>query len=255
MNKKDTSWGKVADWYDDLVLKEDSYQKTLILPNLLRITNIKKGENILDIGCGQGFFANEFNKEGAIVTGTDISTELIEKAKKSSSKLINYFVSDAGNLLNLKDNSFDKVFFILSIQNIENIERAFFEARRVLNTNGKIFMVINHPCFRIPQKSDWGFDENKKIQYRRVDQYMTESTIEINMHPGIKDSEKTFSFHRSLSTYFEVFRKTGFCILNIEEWVSNKKSQKGPRQMSEDKARKEVPLFMLIEAQKNPVSI
>ena len=250
MEENKTSWGKVADWYDDLVQKDNSYQKTLILPNILQAMSIRKRENILDIGCGQGFFANEFNKAGAIVTGIDISTELIEKAKKSSPKLINYFVSDAGNLLNLKNESFDKVSFILSIQNIENIERTFFEAGRILKIGGKLFVVLNHPSFRIPQKSDWGFDEKKKTQYRRVDEYMSLSTIEINMHPGIKDSEKTISFHRPLQTYSEALKKSGFCILNIEEWISNKKSEVGPRQRAEDKARKEIPLFMLIEAQK-----
>ena len=69
MQKKETSWGKVADWYDDMVLSDDSYQKTLILPNLLKAMEIKKGQKILDIGCGQGFFANEFSKAGAVVTG------------------------------------------------------------------------------------------------------------------------------------------------------------------------------------------
>ena len=250
MDDKNTSWGKVADWYDGVVQSDDSYQKTLILPNLMRVMAVKKGEKILDVGCGQGFFAKEFNKTGAIVCGTDISPELIEKAKKSSPKLINYFVSDAGNLLNLENESFDKVTAILSIQNIENLERAFSEASRVIKHGGKFFIVINHPGFRVPKKSSWGFDEANKIQFRRVEEYMSSSTIEINMHPGIKDSENTVSFHRSLATYFSAFKKTGFCILDIEEWVSNKKSQEGPRQKAEDKARREIPLFMLIEAQK-----
>jgi len=250
MKENKTSWGKVADWYDDLVQKDDSYQKTLILPNLLQAMNIEKGNNILDIGCGQGFFANAFNKAGAIVTGTDISNELIEKAKKNSPKSINYFVSDAGNLFNLKNESFDKISFILSIQNIENIERTFSEAGRIMKIGGKLFVVLNHPSFRIPQKSDWEFDDKKKVQYRKIEEYMSSSVIEINMHPGIKDSEKTISFHRPLQTYSEALRKGGFYISNIEEWISNKKSQEGPRQRAEDKARKEIPLFMLIEAEK-----
>ena len=245
-----TGWGKVADWYDDLVLEENSYQKTLILPNLLRVMDVKKGENILDIGCGQGFFSNKFNSAGAIVTGIDISRELIEKAKKSSPKIINYFVSDAGNLLNLKEGTFHKAFAVLSLQNMENLERIFFEINRVLKLGGKLFIVINHPSFRVPQKSDWGYDDKKKVQFRKVEEYMSSSVIEINMHPGTKNAERTISFHRPLSVYSEALKRAGFCISNIGEWVSNRKSQKGPRQMIEDKARKEIPLFMLIEAEK-----
>ncbi len=251
MQKKETSWGKVADWYDDMVLSDDSYQKTLILPNLLKAMEIKKGQKILDIGCGQGFFANEFSKAGAVVTGIDVSHELIEKAKKNSSKFINYFVSNADNLLNIENGTFDKIVSVLAIQNIENLGRTFSEMSRVLNPKGEVFLVINHPSFRVPQKSDWGFDEKKKVQYRRVEQYMSDSVVSINMHPGIKDSEKTFSFHRSLQTFSEALSKSGFCIAGLEEWVSNKKSQEGPRQRAEDTARKEIPLFMMITARKS----
>jgi len=61
MNKKDTSWGKVADWYDELLEeKTGTYQTEVILPNILRLLDLKKGETILDLACGQGFFSREF---------------------------------------------------------------------------------------------------------------------------------------------------------------------------------------------------
>ena len=34
-SKKDTSWRKVADWYDKTVKEEDSYQKMVMLNNKL----------------------------------------------------------------------------------------------------------------------------------------------------------------------------------------------------------------------------
>jgi ubiquinone/menaquinone biosynthesis C-methylase UbiE len=43
----------VADWYDDVLNKEGSYQKEVILPNLIRLLEIKKGESVIDIACGQ----------------------------------------------------------------------------------------------------------------------------------------------------------------------------------------------------------
>ena len=65
---KKTSWGKVAEWYSDILEKEEgTYQKDLILPNLLRLTDIKKNETVLDLACGQGFFSREFIKLGAKV--------------------------------------------------------------------------------------------------------------------------------------------------------------------------------------------
>lgn len=139
---------------------------------------------------------------------------------------------------------------ILSIQNIENISGVFSKCKRILKDSGKIFLVINHPVFRIPKQSSWGFDEKNKIQYRRMDEYMSESKIKIEMNPGKINTERTVSFHHPLQVYFKILKKNGFCVTGLEEWISDKKSQPGPRAESEDKARKEFPLFLFIETTK-----
>jgi hypothetical protein len=71
------------------------------------------------------------------------------------------------------------------------------------------------------------------------------------MHPGKAGSLKTMSYQRSLQEFFKAFNKTGFVVTRLEEWISHKKSQKGPRQKAEDAARKEIPLFMCIEIRKD----
>ena len=254
-NKKDgknTSWGKVADWYHDL-LKDDAgtYQKEVILPNLLRAMSIKTDETILDLACGSGYFAREFAKSGVKILACDISPELIEIAKKNSPKEIDFFDCPAEKISKITDKSVDKISIILAIQNIENLAGVFKECSRVLKTGGKLFLVLNHPVLRIPQKSHWGFDEENKIQYRRLDAYMSDSKAEIEMRPGMKTGEKTFSFHRPLQVYFKALRKNGFFVSGLEEWISHKKSQTGVRQKAEDLARKEFPMFLFLEAIKN----
>jgi ubiquinone/menaquinone biosynthesis C-methylase UbiE len=246
---KPTSWGKVADWYNSLLEKdEDSYQKKLILPNLIRLLKIKRGETILDLACGQGFFAREFAKLGAKVIGSDISSELIEIAKQD--KTVEYHVSGAHKLDYINDSSVDKATIILSLQNIRNALEVISEVNRVLKPKGRLFMVLNHPAFRIPKKSSWGYDEARKTQYRRLDGYLSESVERIQMHPGDKPWEKTLSFHRPLQFYFKALRKTGFCVSGLEEWVSHKTSEVGPKKETEDKARHEFPLFLYLEATK-----
>src|SRR3989338_8029908 len=108
-----TSWGNIADWYDVSIEREGSYQRDLILPNLLRLISIKSGEKIVDIACGQGFFSKEFAKADATVTGVDISKELIEIAKERSRDFkINYFVAPADKIPTL-DGEFDKATMVL----------------------------------------------------------------------------------------------------------------------------------------------
>lgn len=254
---KNTSWGGVAKWYDELIEKEPSnYQKDVILPNLLRLVDAKKGETIFDLACGQGFFAREFAELGANVVGSDIAPELIKIAKNSATKeklSIDFYASPADKSDFLKSASIDKIVIVLAIQNIENLNGTFAEAARVLKPQGKMFIVMNHPTFRIPKASSWGFTENNKTQYRRIDEYMSEAKIPIQMHPGKKTkgpSEMTVSFHRPLQVYFKAFKKAGLAVTGLEEWISNRKSEPGPRAKAEDRARKEIPLFMCLEVMK-----
>ena len=246
---KDTSWGKVADWYHGM-LEDDkgTYQKDVILPNLTRAMNLKKDESVLDVACGTGYFSREFVKSGAKIFACDISPELIDIAKENYPKEIEFFVSSADKIEKMTDKSADKISVVLAIQNIENLAGTLSECSRILKSHGKLFIVMNHPAFRIPQKSHWGFDEENKIQYRRLDAYMSDSKAEIEMRPGFKTNEKTISFHRPLQVYFKALRKNGFCVGALEEWISNKKSQSGPRAEAEDKARKEFPMFLFLEA-------
>jgi ubiquinone/menaquinone biosynthesis C-methylase UbiE len=248
--KTKTSWGKVAGWYDDLLENNDStYQKDVILPSLLRAMSLKGGEKVLDVACGQGFFVREYIKTGAQVSGSDISDELIGIAKEKSSKEIKFFVNPADKLP-FENSSFDKMSIVLALQNIENSNGVFSEANRVLKEKGHLYLVMNHPCFRIPKKSDWGFDDKKGIQYRRIDAYLSDIMTKIEMNPGEKDTNKkeyTVSFHKSLQSYFKLFQKNNFAVIGLEELISNKKSQIGPRQIPEDKARNEIPMFLLLE--------
>lgn len=244
---KTTSWGGVAHWYDALLADNDTYQARVILPNLLRVMAIKKGEQVLDLACGQGFFTEAFFQEGAQATGVDIGKQLILIAKKHSSKDIQYFTQSAEDLLIFPDASFEKIAIVLAIQNIEAPHKVFKECARVLVPSGKLFVVLNHPAFRIPKASSWGFDEATKSQYRRIDSYMSESKVEIEMNPSKKGGPTTISFHRPLQYYFKTLANSGFVVARLEEWLSHRESEKGPRKGAEDKARKEIPMFLFLE--------
>jgi len=258
-----TSWDVAAEWYDNLVQSgEGTYQHDLILPNVTRLLELKKGEKVLDIACGQGLFSREFAKAGAKVTGVDLSAKLISIAKERSPREIQFQVAAADKLDFLENNSFDAVVCVSAIQNITNVAGVFGEAFRVLKKSGRFLLVMNHPAFRIPKRSAWGFDEKSKIQYRRVDEYISESKSEIAMHPGLARTSSsgefvlgdtnvtTVSFHHPLQFYFKALRKSGFLVSRLEEWVSGKKSQSGPRSDAENRARKEFPLFLALEARK-----
>lgn len=249
-----TSWGNVAGWYDTVVNDTDSYQANVILPNLVRIVEPAKGQKILDLACGQGFFTHALAAKGPHVTGVDISPELIDIARKHAGHNEEFYVAPSDMLSKFKDKSFDAALCVLAIQNIERMALTFKEVGRLVADKGRFILVLNHPAFRIPGQTSWDFDAKKNAQYRRVDEYLSESRTAIDMNPGAKDpkvkKEMTYSFHRSLQTYSKTLANAGFAIARIEEWVSHKESEKGPRKAAEDKARREIPLFMCLECKK-----
>lgn len=256
MSKKntETSWGGVIKWYDDLLEKEgNTYQAKVILPNLVRAMRIGKGTRVLDLACGQGFFSRAFFAAGAEVAGVDISRELVLRAKEESPKEIRYFVRSADDLAVFQDGYFEKISIVLAIQNIEAPHKVFKECARILASGGTLYLVMNHPAFRIPKTSSWGYDEETKSQYRRIDRYMSESKVAIEMNPGAQKIVTTTSFHRPLQYYFKTLANAGFAVTRLEEWLSHRESEKGPRKEAEDRARAEIPLFLFLEIEKHAV--
>ncbi len=243
------SWGSVASWYEKHLLDEDTYHNKVVLPNLLRLVAPKRGESIVDLASGTGFFSAAFAKEGAQVTGIDVSEELIAIARKHSPQ-VSFHVGSAEKFDIVSDNSKDKVVIVLAIQNIEHTAKVFAEVARVLKKNGTLHIVMNHPAFRIPKQTSWAYDEKRKVQYRRVDEYLSESKSSIEMHPGKLGSPETLSYHRPLQYYFKLLQKAGLAVERLEEWTSHKESDSGPRAKAENNARKEFPLFLYLGAKK-----
>ncbi len=269
--KTKTDWGSVAEKYDKYLNSESNYHNEVILPNFLRILGDVSGKRVLDIACGQGFFCEAVIKSAlenkvtgskkVEVFGFDLGTDLIKIAQQNAGKNksnINYKVLDAEDFAkeyvgdDKNENKFDIIFCVLALQNIENLKKVIENAKNVLSPKGKMIFVINHPAYRIPKSTAWGNVTEvgaKEVQYRRVDKYMSEDKIKMDMTPAEKrESFKkyTYSYHRPLQTYFKVFANLGLSVTKLEEWISNKESV-GKNSDRENTARKEFPMFMCLE--------
>lgn len=247
---KNTSWSPVAKWYSGLVGDSGHYfHEHVILPSLKSLIDPKGGESVLDVGCGQGIYGRTI-AHNVEYTGVDISKELILEAKKltKNAKQV-YYVADATKGLPVPAGSFDHAISILALQNMKESAGAIKNIGDSLKSNGDFVMVINHPSFRIPRQSSWGTDEAQKLEYRRVNRYLSPLEIPINAHPGLSDSPMTWTYHNPLEYYVKAIKAAGMVITDIEEWTSDKKSV-GKSAKGENRARAEFPLFMTIKAVK-----
>lgn len=245
----DTSWEKSSNWYKKIVGDNGHYfHQMIIFPKIKQLINFEQIKSVLDLACGQGIFERQIDPKCDYV-GVDISKSLIEEAvRKSHNKNHQFLVADISKELPVNENFYDLITIILALQNIKNMRGVVKNANRYLKNRGKFLIVLNHPIFRIPRQSAWGVDSQNKIQYRRIDRYMSNLEIPIDTNPGkFQKSEITWSFHTPLSKFSQILFENNFLIEKIEEWVSEKKST-GPMAKMEDRARNEIPMFMAILA-------
>ena len=251
--KELTLWDQASRWYDSLVGGQGTdFQKDIIMPGVFRLLDIKKKDHILDLACGQGVFSRYLSQKGVRVEGLDSSSELLKYARLRSGSSIKYHVGDAGDDKNFEANRFDGFASLMAIQNIERMDLLFKSAAHWLKPEKCFVVVMTHPCFRIPRQSHWGWDDEKKLEYRRVDHYLTEANVPILTPPFADSKSFTLTFHRPLQSYVSALVQAGFCVDAMEEWISNKNSLPGKRSKAENRARKEIPLFLALRARLMP---
>lgn len=114
---------------------------------------------VLDVGCGEGFYAIYLASKGFDVTGIDISENAIRSAKKHAKKKsvkIKFIAMDTADLSKLKE-KFDFVFewalmhYIMPSQRQKYVE----DIRKILRKGGKYFSYSfneNSPHFNQPGK-------------------------------------------------------------------------------------------------------
>lgn len=241
-----TSWQPVKRWYSRLTTGKGHYfHQHLITPGVIPLLHLSASSQVIDMGCGSGVLARSLPPE-ILYTGVDVSPGLIAEAKdQDKNSKHQYLVRDVTKPITLTN--YSHAAFILSLQNMKDQAAAIKNAGLALNSGGVLVIVLNHPCFRIPRQSSWEIDPKNKLEYRRLNRYLTPLEVPINAHPGHSRSAITWSFHHPLSDYFKYLNQAGFKVELVEEWASDKTSQ-GPKAKMENRSRKEFPLFLAIKA-------
>jgi ubiquinone/menaquinone biosynthesis C-methylase UbiE len=95
----------------------------------------RRGDRILEIGCGRGYMTREVRRFAPDTTGVDVNPEAVAHAVTSGLR-----VMDARRL-DFPAGAFDKVYSFHMIEHIFNLGDAFAEIDRVLRPGGRAMLV------------------------------------------------------------------------------------------------------------------
>jgi 2-polyprenyl-3-methyl-5-hydroxy-6-metoxy-1,4-benzoquinol methylase len=194
-------WETNADFWDEKMGDQSNFfHRNIVRPHTEQLLDIKQGDLVLDIACGNGNFSQRLAEKGADVIAFDYSEKMILHARKRRSEYLNkisFHVCDATDheqLLALKQSKpFDKAVANMAVMDISNIEPLLHTVHEMLMTNGIFVFSTHHPCFVRPDEKYLSpcVHEGEAIRGQPIPQ---------------------FYYHRPLQTLFQACFKMGFMI-------------------------------------------
>lgn len=196
------------------VAQTNDFRIYFIMPYTLQQLGDVADKKILDIGSGDGGYSRALAHKGANVTSIDCAADAINFAMKKADEeglKIKHFVRNSNDLYDIGDSAFDIVLCSMMLMDIEDLDGTLQEIYRVIKPKGKVFISINHPCFK-----------NKDIKWKLEDEAIKVIVADY-FNPTewvgeIKGINVPIVYrHRTLSEYIKAFTKSGFRLIDMNE--------------------------------------
>ena len=224
VNEKNRSaWDANAEVWDSKMADQgNDFVNLLQWPVIQPLLNIKPGQKILDIACGNGLFSRRLAALGADVVAIDFSAELIERAKARKADRITYQmvdVTDESSLLTLGEHTFESALCNMALFDIADIRPIYRVLPHLLKTGGCFVFSLTHPAFNnassVHVAEEWD-DAGMKTRYSvKVSRYMTPYHAE---GVALRDQpEPQLYFERPIQYYLKLGFENGFVLDAFEE--------------------------------------
>jgi 2-polyprenyl-3-methyl-5-hydroxy-6-metoxy-1,4-benzoquinol methylase len=148
-----TIWDENATWWDEQIGEGNVFQNRLIGPATERLLNVRPGQAILDLACGNGVFSRRLAALGAHVTACDFSPTFLERAKARSAAVadrIEYRLADLTDkeqLRALGAGGYDAAVCNMALMDMASISPLLQALRTLLKPTGSFVFSVLHPCF------------------------------------------------------------------------------------------------------------
>jgi len=142
------AWDSLADAYDAVAGTDADYYRTKVIgPGLLKAVGKVDGLNVLDIGCGQGYFSRLLAEAGAHVVGVDISQRQIAHARRREAERplgIQYVALDATRIgERWPPMTFELAVSSIAFQDMPDPLNVMHGTKRVLTESGRRYCWSN----------------------------------------------------------------------------------------------------------------
>ncbi|WP_378740839.1 methyltransferase domain-containing protein [Nocardia brasiliensis] len=114
-------------------------------PAMLELAGDVSGRRILDAGCGSGPLFAALRDRGALMTGIDASTGMLELARRRLGTDADLRFADLASPLPFSDGAFDDVVASLVLHYLADWGPTLAELRRVLTPGGRLLVSVDHP--------------------------------------------------------------------------------------------------------------
>lgn len=202
-----------------------------------------QGKNILDLGCGYGWFCRYAQENHAAnVVGLDISERMLSTARSMTpAGGIVYQRKDLETLA-LSPASFDLVYSSLALHYLHDIERLLQTIYHSLTPGGMLVFSAEHPIYTAPLSQGWIKDKAGQLSWP-LNHYQQEGERISNWFAeGVKKQ------HRKLATWINALVITGFEIVCLDEWGPSVEQIAANPALDEEKER---PMIFLLSVRKS----
>jgi ubiquinone/menaquinone biosynthesis C-methylase UbiE len=143
--KKEEYWSKFANTYDEDVkyIGGEAIQQALIE----KLSQESELEELIEFGCGAGFYTKALAVNASHVMATDLSDEMLAMARIQLKNLQNVTIEKADcESTAFPDGKFDSIFMANLVHVIENPSIALKESYRILKDGG-LLLVIDYTAY------------------------------------------------------------------------------------------------------------
>ena len=165
---------------------------------ILRWLDARPGEDILDIGCGDGGYTAQVARRGARVLGIDIHPRWLPFAQRCRGSERCAFVRMDAEKMDLADASFDKVMSLCVIEHFGRDEAVLAHAARVLRPGGRL-------VFSADSLSNPGISERERERHRRhyaVNSFYTKESVSPKLaRAGFVAERMCYILHRPVDLF------------------------------------------------------